>query len=165
MLKSIKRAHGLDPSNPDLHSCLVRFMLHTQRSQLEGPVAEVVNRQTEGIYSTVTASQSNADFLKKNRNSLPHLLQGARMLYVLDPSAQEKALSLITDFENLEGVTLPNCTKVLESLRNGDFGQCETTIADYMAKSHKRFPYATAFRPPETKVTTNHQEKENSIKN
>ena len=89
------------------------------------------------------------------------------MLYVLDPSAQTKALSLATNIDDLEGVTLQNCTKVLESLRNGDFGHCDSTIADYMAKCHKYFPYATAFRPPETKltVTIKHQEKENSIKN
>ncbi|XP_076665580.1 N-alpha-acetyltransferase 15/16 isoform X2 [Andrena cerasifolii] len=165
MLKSIKRAHGLDPNNPDLHTCLVRFMLHTGRSPLEGPVGEVVKRQTAGIYSSSTASQLNVEFLKKNRSSLPHLLQAARMWYVLEPSAQSKALSLVTGIDDLEGVTLPNCTKVLESLRNGDFGHCDSTIADYVTKCHKRFPYATAFRPPETKVTTNHQEKENSIKN
>lgn len=165
MLKSIKRANGLDSNNPDLHACLVRFILHASRSPLEGAVGEVVKHQTAGIYANSTASQLNAEFLKKNLNSLPHLLQGARMLYVLDPSAQSKALNLVTNIEELEGVTLSNCTKVLESLRSGDFGHCEHTIADYMAKCHKRFPYATAFRPPETKTTTNHQEKENSIKN
>ncbi|KAG9436680.1 N-alpha-acetyltransferase 15, NatA auxiliary subunit [Apis mellifera carnica] len=167
MLRSIKRAHGLDSNNPDLHTCLVRFMLYINRSPLEGPVGEVVKRQTSGIYSASTATQLNAEFLKKNRNSLPHLLQGARMLYVLDPSAQTKALSLITNIDGLESVTLQNCTKVLESLCNGDFGHCDSTIADYMVKCHKYFPYATAFRPPETKVTVTikHQEKENSIKN
>ncbi|CAK9804652.1 N-alpha-acetyltransferase 15, NatA auxiliary subunit [Anthophora plagiata] len=167
MLKSIKRAHDLDPNNPDLHTCLVRFMLHTSRTPLEGPVGEVVKLQTVGIYSAPTATQLNAEFLKKNRKSLPHLLQGARMLYLLDPSAQSKALSLITGIDDLEGVILQNCTKVLESLRNGDFGHCETTITDYMVKCHKHFPYATAFRPPEPKltVTIKHQEKENSIKN
>ncbi|CAD1469490.1 unnamed protein product, partial [Heterotrigona itama] len=167
MLRSIKRAHGLNPNNPDLHTCLVRFMLYINRSPLDGPVGEVVKRQTAGIYSTSTATQLNAEFLKKNRNSLPHLLQGAKILYVLDPSAQTKALSLVTSIDDLEGVTLQNCTKVLESLRNGDFGHCDSTIADYMTKCHKYFPYATAFRPSETKVTVTikHQEKENSIKN
>ncbi|XP_076767135.1 N-alpha-acetyltransferase 15/16 isoform X2 [Xylocopa sonorina] len=167
MLKSIKRAHDLNPNNPDLHMCLVRFMLYTNRSPFEGPVGEVVKRQTAGIYSTLTATQLNSEFLKRNRNSLPHLLQGARMLYILDPSAQSKALSLITNIEDLEGVTIFNCTKVLEALRDGDFGHCDSTIADYMAKCHKQFPYATAFRPPEAKMTgtMKHQEKENSIKN
>ncbi|KAM0724811.1 N-alpha-acetyltransferase 15, NatA auxiliary subunit [Formica fusca] len=164
MLRSIKRAHRLDANNPDLHTCLVRFLLHTSKMQLEGAVGEVVKRQTVGIFSSTKTAQLNAEYLKKNRNSLAHLLQAARMLYVLDPSAQTKALSLATNIENLEGVTLQNCTKVLEALRNGDFGHCDDTIADYVAKCHVRFPFATAFRPPEPKAN-NHQEKENSIKN
>ncbi|KAL6435663.1 hypothetical protein ACFW04_005527 [Cataglyphis niger] len=164
MLRSIKRAHRLDANNPDLHTCLVRFLLHTSKVQLEGAVGEVVKRQTVGIFSSTKAAQLNAEYLKKSRNSLAHLLQAARMLYVLDPSAQTKALSLVTNIENLEGVTLQNCTKVLEALRNGDFGHCDDTIADYMAKCHVQFPFATAFRPPEPKAN-NHQEKENSIKN
>ncbi|XP_033327720.1 N-alpha-acetyltransferase 15/16 isoform X1 [Megalopta genalis] len=164
MLKSIKRAHGLDPNNPELHTCLVRFILHTSRSPLEGAVGEVVHHQTSGIYGNSTAGQLNAEFLKRNRTSLPHLLQGAKMMYVLDPLAQMKALIQVTSIDNLEGVTIPICTKVLEALRAGDFGDCENTIADYVTKCHKRFPYATAFWP-ETKATANHQEKENSIKN
>jgi len=164
MLRSIKRAYRLDANNPDLHTCLVRFLLHTSKSPLEGAVGEVVKRQTAGIFSSTKTTSLNTEYLKKNRNSLPHLLQGARMMYVLDPSVQTKALSLVTSIDELEGVTLQNCTKVLEALRNGDFGHCDDTIADYMAKCHARFPFATAFRPPEPKAN-NHQEKENSIKN
>lgn len=165
MLRSIKRAHRLDADNPDLHTCLVRFLLHISKSPLEGAMGEVVKRQTADIFSSAKAASLNSEYLKNNRNSLPHLLQGARMLYVLDPSAQTKALSLVTSIdEQLEDVTLQNCTKVLEALHNGDFGHCDDTIADYMARCHARFPYATAFRPPEPKAN-NHQEKENSIKN
>lgn len=172
MLRSIKRAHNLDPNHPDLHMCIVNFILHISHLGLEKPVGEVVKRQTAGIYSTsstmyFTLFHFNTEFLKKNRNSLPHLLQAAKVMDFLDmsPVLEETALSLITNIENLEGVTLENCTKVLESMRNGDFSDCDAAITDFMAKCHKRFPYATAFRPPETKATTNHQEKENSIKN
>nr|KAF7434599.1 hypothetical protein H0235_002790 [Vespula pensylvanica] len=159
------RAHRLDANNPDLHTCLVRFLLNTSRLSLEGAVGEVVKRQTADIFSDSTAVQLNAEYLKKNRNSLPHLLQGARMLYLLDPSAQARALSLVTNTDELENVTLKNCTKVLESMQNGDFGYCDSTIAEFISKCHKLFPYATAFRLQETKPTANHQDKENSIKN
>ncbi|XP_015598705.1 N-alpha-acetyltransferase 15, NatA auxiliary subunit [Cephus cinctus] len=165
MLQSIKRAHQLDANNPDLHACLVRFLQHTGASQLEGAVAEVVKRQTSGIFSNSDAVQLNANYLKMNNKSLPHLLQGARMLYLLDPSAQAKALSLITNIDGSEGVNLENCTRVLEALRNGDLGQCDSSISSYTAKCEKHFPYATAFRPPEPKSIVNHQDKENSIKN
>lgn len=173
MLQSIKRAHRLDSNNPDLHSCVVRFLHHTGASPLEGAVAEVVKHQTRGIYSNSDAAQFNNSLLK-NTNSLPHLLQCARMLYLLDPTSQSKALSLGTSLDGLTGVTLPICTRVLEALRANDFGTCDAAIDEYMNKCHKRFPYATAFRPPESKlpaiqlnpsVQLNHQDKENTIKN
>lgn len=162
MLRSIKRAHRLNPNNPDLHTCLVRFLLHINRSPLEGAVGEVVKRQTAGIFSASNALQMNAQYLKKNNQSLPHLFQGAKMLYALDPNAQMKALSLITNVDHLEGVTLKNCTKVLESLRNGDFGLCDLITVEFISKCHERFPYATAFRLPGIRVAP-YQDKENSI--
>lgn len=158
MLQSIKRAHQLDANNPDLHTCLVRFLQHIGANTLEGPVADVVKRQTSGIFSNFNAAELNSEFLSKNRKSLPHLLQGARMLHLLDSSAQAKALSLASQLDGFEGVNLETCTRVLEALRNEDFGLCEQAIADYTTKCEKRFPYATAFRPPESYAqTTNHQ--------
>lgn len=167
MLRSINRAYRLDPNNPELHTCLVRFLQHTNKSPLEGALAEVVKRQTSGIFSSCSAEQLNAQYLKKNSKSLPHLFQGARMMYLLNPSLQSKALSLIADIDNLEGVTLDVCTRLFDSLKNGDFGFCESTTADFRTKCHRHFCYATAFRPLdviEAKVTVNHQE-EMLIKN
>lgn len=158
MLQSIKRAHNLDANDPDLHSCLVRFLQHVAANPLEGPVADVVKRQTSKIFSNFDAAELNSEFLKKNSNSLPHLLQGGRMLYLLNPSAQAKALSLASHIDGLDGVTLEICTKALEAMRNEDFGICEQAIADFTTKCEKRFPYATAFRPPESSTyASNHQ--------
>lgn len=49
-----------------------------------------------------------------------------------------------------------NCTNVLQSLRKGAFGSCESQVEDYVNKCNKRFPYAAAFKPPvqETKEAT-----------
>lgn len=165
MLQSIKRAHRLDANNPELHSCLVRFLkLTTNQQQLEGPVAEVIKRQTSEIFSITDPVQFNDEFLSKNKKSLPHLFQAGRMMYLLDSSAQEKALSLVInccDDDNacnangnesnggLVGVNLNNCVRILEALRNNDFGPCDEAIDKYTAKCHKRFPYAAAFKPPE----------------
>lgn len=153
MLRSIIRTHRLDSNNPELHSCFVRFLRHTSTSNLDATVSEVVKRQSSEIFAGRSAQQLNNDFLKKNAKSLPHLLQSARMQYLLDPSGQQKAIELVTSLDpSLEGVNLESCTRVLEALRNGDFGLCEQAITDYKAKCHERFPYATAFRP-ETPLT------------
>ncbi|XP_074100455.1 N-alpha-acetyltransferase 15/16 [Cotesia typhae] len=165
MLRSIKRAHRLDANNPELHSCLVRFLkLTINQQQLEGPVAKVIKRQTSEIFSTTDPVKFNGEFLNKNKKSLPHLFQAGRMMYLLDSSAQEKALSLVInccDDDNacnangnesnggLVGVNLNNCVRILEALRNNDFGPCDEAVDKYTAKCHKRFPYAAAFKPPE----------------
>lgn len=47
-------------------------------------------------------------------------------------------------------IILQNCTRVLQSLRAGDFGTCEDVTEDYVKKCHGRFPYASAFKPPST---------------
>ncbi|XP_058789166.1 N-alpha-acetyltransferase 15, NatA auxiliary subunit [Phymastichus coffea] len=160
MLRSINRAHRLEPSNPELHSCLIRFLRHTAESSLDSIVGEVVKRQSSDIFAGKNAAQLNADYLKQHANSLPHLLQAARMLYLLEPQSQQKAIGLATSLDGFEGVSLENCTRVLEALRNGDFGLCEQQLADYTVKCHERFPYATAFRSAEAKhqLLTNHQD-------
>lgn len=163
MLQSIKRAHRLDSNNPDLHSCIVRFLRHIAAARLDGPVAEVVERQTKEIYSSPDPIKFNNAFLIKNSKSLSHLLQAGRMLYLLDSSNQAKALSLVTRFDNLTGVTLSNCTKVFEALRNNDFGSCDVVTNEYMRNCQIRFPYATLFRSHE--LITNPPDKEISVKN
>lgn len=173
MLRSIKRAYTLEPNNPDLHCCLVRFLRHTSESTLSNIVSEVVKRQSADIFSNNAASALNTEFLAKNSKSLPHLLQGARMLYLLDPKSQLRAIDLVCKLDNLKAVNLQNCTKVLEALQKGDFGLCEDAIHEFSTKCHQLFPFATAFRPSEkqqhsqTQITqpllVNHQEKEASL--
>ncbi|XP_012285201.1 N-alpha-acetyltransferase 15, NatA auxiliary subunit [Orussus abietinus] len=166
MLQSIKRAHRLDANNPELHACLVRFRQHVAGATLEGAVAEVVSRQTRDVYGTSSAAQLNTEYLRKNSRSLAHLLQGARMMCLLDAFSQPRALSLVTQLEQIGGATLETCTRVLDALRSGELGHCEEAVVrEYAARCQKRFPYATAFRSAEPKATANHQDKENSIKN
>lgn len=43
---------------------------------------------------------------------------------------------------------LQTCSKVLEGLREGEFGHCDAQADDYMVRCRARFPYAQIFRPP-----------------
>lgn len=169
MLQSIRRAFTLAPNHPAFHACWVRFNLHIYHLSLETVVRHVVDWHITRMYPngyTTVPTTLNARYLRANQHSLPHCLQAARMLYIIDPDEQARAISLVTSLKHTKGVTLPNCTIVLDSLRNGAFGKVsDQVIADFMESCHKLFPYATAFRPPETKVTTNHQEREIFIKN
>lgn len=82
MLQSIKRAFRLDRSNPELHSCLVRFELKlvTLRKRtdpvVEQPVLTVIQQEIEPILRGRSAAQINEEFLAKNSNSLPALYEG-----------------------------------------------------------------------------------------
>lgn len=41
---------------------------------------------------------------------------------------------------------LQGCTDVYNSLRNGNFGACETETADYKVQCQKHYPFATVFK-------------------
>ncbi|KAF4525642.1 hypothetical protein B566_EDAN001242 [Ephemera danica] len=150
MLQSIKRAFRLDPESPALHSCLVRFLVFLARSgSLDPAVTEVVNQETKNIFKGRDARQLNAQFLARHGRSLPARLEVARMMYLLEPSSQDSAISLATALDaELEKVDLQTCTNVLEALRDGEFGPCDVQAEDYMVRCRTRFPYAQIFRPP-----------------
>lgn len=85
MLQSIKRAFRLDSSNPELHSCLIRFELKlvSLRKQVdpsvEEPILTVLQKEMEPILRGRTAAQINKEFLAENSSSLPVLFEGTVM--------------------------------------------------------------------------------------
>ncbi|XP_063227902.1 N-alpha-acetyltransferase 15, NatA auxiliary subunit [Bacillus rossius redtenbacheri] len=150
MLQSIKRAYRLAPDHPQLHCCLVLFCKGMARWQgsLEPPVATVIRQEMEPISGGRSAHQLNEQFLAAHARDLEALFQGARMMYHLDPLRQEEAIKLATKLDkDIQNVNLKTCTKVLTSLKNGEFGSCPTQIAEYKESCHTRFPYAQVFRP------------------
>lgn len=150
MLQSIKRAHRLEPNNSELHTCIVRFveLVSTKLSSLEEPVTAVIKQAIEPMTLGRTAKQINEDFLKQNANSLPALLQGARMMHHLENSRQNEAIQLATKLQGVNGINLKNCSRVLQALQAGDFGSCPQHIEEYKQSSHKIMKYAAVFRPP-----------------
>ncbi|XP_071447544.1 N-alpha-acetyltransferase 15, NatA auxiliary subunit [Hetaerina americana] len=153
MMQSIKKAHSLEPENPQLHSCVIRFCGYVDkwRGGMQAPVMQVVDMQMKDILRGRSASTINSDFLEKHSNSLPALFEGARMMYFLETSKQETSLKLTMTLDrSIAEITLQNCIKVLNALNNGDFGHCPTQAADYKVRCHERFPYALAFQPPAT---------------
>jgi len=58
---------------------------------------------------------------------------------------------------------LQNCTKVLQALKNGEFGSCPEQVAEYKARCHVQFPYAQVFRPPSTSCQSSPTTESNHI--
>ncbi|KAI8507711.1 N-alpha-acetyltransferase 15, NatA auxiliary subunit [Branchiostoma belcheri] len=156
MLQAVKRAVALDSNNAWLHECLVRFSKAvSEKNNLPGPVSTVLQEETKALFGEVDIKQFNADFIKRNSNSLQHLLAGAKMLYFLDPQSQDRALELATDLsEHLIDRNVKICIKVHEALCSGAFGKCEEQTEAYKTQCHQIFPFARVFMPPKSESDT-----------
>ncbi|KAJ8980902.1 hypothetical protein NQ317_011202, partial [Molorchus minor] len=151
MLQSLKRMYKVDPKNPKLHSCLIRFhqIIQEYKNDWDPSVDEVVTRETKLFFEGKDAKQLNKEFLETKSNSLRAVLEGAKMMYYLDNKSQSQALSLVTSHDNkYQDVNIEICTEILNSLRKGDFGSCDAQLEEYVKKCNKRFPYTAAFKPP-----------------
>ncbi|XP_075234659.1 N-alpha-acetyltransferase 15/16 [Lycorma delicatula] len=158
MLQCVKRAWKLDPNHPEVHSCIVRLAIAMDRWRRTGVLSEtvvtVINKQMDPILLKRTPHQINSQFLKANVNDLPATFQGARMMYLLDPSTQSTAIKLVTDLSpSVKNYSIQMCTKVLNALCSGEFGECAEANADYMTRCHELYPFATAFRPASSNST------------
>lgn len=152
MLQSLKRGCQVERNNPQLHVCLLRFLLLIkQKTDLPEPVSKLLQRETKKFYNHKDPLTLNTEYLEQNNNSILHRLAGARMMYELSPTPekQEEALKIATSLSpKLQGIILNNCIEVLEAMCRGDFGKCETTAQKYQADCHKLFPYSPSFIIP-----------------
>ncbi|XP_049765257.1 N-alpha-acetyltransferase 15, NatA auxiliary subunit [Schistocerca serialis cubense] len=169
MLQAMKRAYRLEPEHPKLHSCLIvgHGLLERWQATLDPAVATVLRQEMLPIFRGRDPHQMNVQFLAAHSNSLQSLIEGAKMMYRLDPSKQETALKLVTKLDkDIADVNLQNCTEVLRLLKTGELGTCPTTtLADYTARCHSLFPYARAFRPAEATNASNNHITENCVGN
>ncbi|XP_018600785.1 N-alpha-acetyltransferase 16, NatA auxiliary subunit-like [Scleropages formosus] len=149
MLQSVKRAFALQADHPWLHECLIRFSkVVSDHSNLNEVVCKVLCLEMRKIFGSKNYETFNNDFLKNKSNSIEHLLSGAKMMYFLDNSRQEKAIAIATQLdERLEDRNVETCTKVLEALLDRSFGSCIPQAEGYRKACHRLFPLATAFTP------------------
>uniref|UniRef100_A0ABM5FZM3 N-alpha-acetyltransferase 16, NatA auxiliary subunit isoform X2 n=1 Tax=Pogona vitticeps TaxID=103695 RepID=A0ABM5FZM3_9SAUR len=150
MLQSVKRAFTIDSNNPWLHECLIKFSkCVSDHSNLPEIVNKVLTQEMQKIFISKDLESYNEEFLKRNSTSIQHLLSGAKMMYFLDNSRQEKAIAIATRLdETIKDKHVKTLTRVLESLLDGSFGTCHTQSEEYRIACHKMFPLASAFMSP-----------------
>ncbi|XP_071055801.1 N-alpha-acetyltransferase 15, NatA auxiliary subunit isoform X2 [Onthophagus taurus] len=152
MLQSIKRAFKLNPNNPKLHSCLIRFYLIMEQNKKtwDEVVSSVIFQESEHFYRGKDAKQLNKEFMDSNSNSLPATFEACKIMYLLDGKTSNIALKFITDLDTNKytDISIEICTDILNSLKRGDFGRCDDEVESYIEKCHKMFPYSVVFRPP-----------------
>ncbi|KAM6448188.1 N-alpha-acetyltransferase 16, NatA auxiliary subunit [Liasis olivaceus] len=150
MLQSVKRAFAIDDNNPWLHECLIKFSkCVSNHSNLPEIVNKVLTQEMQKIFISKDLESFNEDFLKCNSTSIWHLLSGAKMMYFLDNSRQEKAIAIATRLdEAMRDRNVKTLTTVLDFLLDGTFGECHSQSEGYRTACHKLFPLASAFMPP-----------------
>ncbi|XP_041929520.1 N-alpha-acetyltransferase 15, NatA auxiliary subunit a isoform X1 [Alosa sapidissima] len=151
MLQSVKRAFSMDPDDPWLHQCLVRFFKGVSSSKdLPDAVKTVLNKETGRLFGEHDPQSYNKNFLSKHNHSIPHRVAAAKMMVYLDPSSEKMAVELATCLdESLSGRSIQICTEVLQALRDGGLGsEQQKTLESYWASCHQFYPYALAFMPP-----------------
>uniref|UniRef100_A0A3B5M2B5 N-alpha-acetyltransferase 15, NatA auxiliary subunit n=1 Tax=Xiphophorus couchianus TaxID=32473 RepID=A0A3B5M2B5_9TELE len=136
MLQSMKRAVAIEPSNPWLHQCLVRFFKKVSES---ADLAEAVRTVLKQEISRLQHS-----------SCIPHRLAAAKMMVYLEPSSDKMACEIATALaEPLSGRSIQICSEVLEALRSGQLGEAQQKAAEsYRATCNKIYPYSLAFMPP-----------------
>ncbi|XP_023477425.2 N-alpha-acetyltransferase 16, NatA auxiliary subunit isoform X3 [Equus caballus] len=154
MLQSVKRAFAINSNNPWLHECLIKFSKSvSNQSNLPDIVSQVLSQEMQKIFVNKDLESFNEDFLKRNATSLQHLLSGAKMMYFLDKSRQEKAIAVATRLdETIKDKNVKTLVKVSEALLDGSFGICNSQYEEYRMACHHLLPFTSAFLPAVNEV-------------
>lgn len=161
-LQAVKRQLRLDPDDPEVHRCLIRFFhkvdsLPPAQTSTEKLVRNVIEieRPSLGVPHDKSLLEVNESFLENHRDSLVHRAAAAEMLFLLSPERKEEAIKLIEDSVNNIGPRdrafgrimewkLKSCVSVHKLL--------ETTFHDTSAASRwgllcaEMFPFSTYFK-------------------
>ncbi|XP_032410939.1 N-alpha-acetyltransferase 15, NatA auxiliary subunit-like [Xiphophorus hellerii] len=151
MLQSIKRAVAIEPSNPWLHQCLVRFFKKVSESaDLAEAVRTVLKQEISRLFGDSNPQSFNKNYLSQHSSCIPHRLAAAKMMVYLEPSSDKMACEIATALaEPLSGRSIQICSEVLEALRSGQLGEAQQKAAEsYRATCNKIYPYSLAFMPP-----------------
>uniref|UniRef100_A0A3Q3VST6 Uncharacterized protein n=1 Tax=Mola mola TaxID=94237 RepID=A0A3Q3VST6_MOLML len=151
MLQSVKRAVAIEPSNPWLHQCLVRFFRGVnENAELAEAVRTVLKQEISRLFGESNPQSFNKNYLSQHSNSIPHRLAAAKMMFYLEPSSDKMPCEIATALdESLSGRSIQICTEVLEALREGQLGDDQQKAAEvYRAACHNIYPYCLAFMPP-----------------
>ena len=102
MLQAIKKAFKIDSTNDQLHTCIIRFYCFI-RDHIDSKseiIRKVVEEETESIFCKMSAQQINDRYLSDFQYSLSKVLQGAKMMYYLEPSSQRRVFDILLNFNH-----------------------------------------------------------------
>ncbi|KFB46843.1 AGAP002284-PA-like protein [Anopheles sinensis] len=165
MLQSLKRARKLDPSNPILHGCIIRFhgvleqrLAIKEDGAVDVNVRTVIERERANLFHAhPTAAALNDAYLEQHKGNLDALYEAVKIMYTLDEKRRDEAIALVTSAD-LQQVPLEKATRLFLLLKSGYFGQCDEQLDVFKKICQKRYPLAVVFADvsaaPVTTLTT-----------
>ncbi|XP_026920733.1 N-alpha-acetyltransferase 16, NatA auxiliary subunit isoform X7 [Acinonyx jubatus] len=137
--------------NKDLESFNEDFLRHNATS-LQHLLSEALLCSVLPFTSTpivVPGCQEDAIKLGVGKRHCTWLTSsGAKMMYFLDKSRQEKAIAIATRLdETIKDKNVKTLIKVSEALLDGSFGNCNSQYEEYRMACHNLLPFTSAFLP------------------
>ncbi|CAF0974034.1 unnamed protein product [Adineta steineri] len=154
MLRCLKRMKKIDADNAKFHSCLMKFL---QLVQSEPITDERVRTLIDDELKTFGVKQGdsyrkveevNAEFIKNHSNSLTHRAEAAKIMLLINPADNIKAIEFVTSLDsNFIDQNLKTCSNIYESMQMGEYGSIESsTLEKYRLACGQRWPQANIFQ-------------------
>ncbi|CAF1385407.1 unnamed protein product, partial [Didymodactylos carnosus] len=162
MLRCLKRMKKFNPNYPKFHSCLMKFLMLIQKhSWTDERLKVLIEEELKTLYKHGRSIEDmNADFIEKHSDSLAHRIEASKVMLLLNPSNNTKAIQFLTTLSpSSTDQNYTTCSGIYESLRMGDFGQCDTQIIEnYRSECHKLWPLANVFLTVQSQPQQQQQE-------
>ncbi|CAF4349440.1 unnamed protein product, partial [Adineta steineri] len=84
----------------------------------------------------------NAEFIKNHSNSLTHRAEAAKIMLLINPADNIKAIEFVTSLDsNFIDQNLKTCSNIYESMQMGEYGSIESsTLEKYRLACGQRWP-------------------------
>ena len=153
-MRALIKAKAIAPEDPSVHACVVRFLHETQEGggqTLPPTVAQVIalhKSKKLGVADGSSLEQLNDDFLTLHGATSSAARIACIELKELICGDKAAAIQQLLSLK-LGDTSIEQCVNVLK-LIGGCTGYADVASAKrFKELAHQRFPYATAFSPPE----------------
>ncbi|KAF8960482.1 N-alpha-acetyltransferase 16, NatA auxiliary subunit [Entomortierella lignicola] len=153
-LRSLLKAHKIEPNNPVLHEQLVRFAITFQKASPKPSVKAVIDQHWSTLYQGQDLAAFTASFVEKSKSlgSVDHVINAAIAVYLVSSSDSkiskseslskgETLLFSIQDSQYQKTLSVDNVIAVQKLLKKWRSGR----LQEWNEKARAWYPRATAF--------------------
>ncbi|UJR25810.1 hypothetical protein I4U23_007160 [Adineta vaga] len=154
MLRCLKRMKKIDTNNAKFHSCLMKFLKLMESEPVSDERIKTLVDDELKIFgvkqgdSVKKVEELNAEFIKNNSNSLPHRAEAAKIMLLINPTNNQKAIEYLTALDsNFAEQNLKTCSTIYKNMQAGNYGSIESSILEnYRLQCNRLWPQANLFQ-------------------